>query len=159
MRVRAVPVQVGGPIHHSFQRREIMNTKRLTRILLIVVPALLALGCAPVAPLMTITDQPIEASRPASLDEIGNAIIRAGASLNMQMRKVRPGIITATYVPMGGAGKGLSATMEVKYNTKSYSIEYKDSQGLKYDGTNIHRNYNKWVQSLDSRIRVQLTTM
>jgi hypothetical protein len=133
--------------------------KRLTRILLIVVPALLALGCAPLAPVMNVTDQTFETNRPASLDEIGNAIIRAGASLNMQMRKVRPGLISATYVPMGGAGKGLSATMEVKYNAKSYSIEYKDSQGLKYDGTSIHRNYNLWVQRLDARIRVQLTTM
>lgn len=136
-----------------------MNTKRLTRMLLIVVPALLAIGCAPLAPVMSITDQTIETSRPASLDEIGNAIVRAGASLNMQMRKVRPGIINATYVPLGGAGKGLSATMEIKYNTKNYSIEYKDSQGLKYDGTNIHRNYNKWVQSLDNRIRAQLMTL
>lgn len=135
-----------------------MNMKRVTRILLIVVPALLALGCAPLAPVMNVTDAPTSTNRPASLDEIGNAIVRAGASLNMQMRKVRPGLIDATYVPMGGAGKGLSATMEIKYNTKSYSIEYKDSQGLKYDGTNIHHNYNNWVQSLNNRIRAQLST-
>lgn len=131
-----------------------MNMKRLTRILLIVVPALLALGCAPLAPVMNVTDAPTSTNRPASLDEIGNAIVRAGASLNMQMRKVRPGVIDATY-----AVRGLSATMEIKYNTKSYSIEYKDSQGLKYDGTNIHKNYNGWVTNLDNRIRAQLATM
>jgi hypothetical protein len=49
--------------------------------------------------------------------------------------------------------------MDIKYNTKSYSIEYKDSQGLKYDGTNIHKNYNSWVMNLDNRIRAQLSTM
>jgi hypothetical protein len=128
--------------------------KRLTRILLIVVPALLALGCAPLAPVVNVTDAPTTTNRPASLDEIGNAIVRAGASLNMQMRKVRPGFVEAVY-----AIRGLSATMDIKYNTKSYSIEYKDSQGLKYDGTNIHKNYNSWVMNLDNRIRAQLSTM
>ena len=111
------------------------------------------------APIRNIEGQPVSTNRAASLDEIGNAIVRAGASLNMQMQKVRPGVINATYVPMGGAKQGLSATMEIKYDSKQYSINYKDSQGLKYDGTNIHKNYNNWVQSLDNRIRVQLSTL
>lgn len=127
--------------------------KRLTRILLIVVPALLAIGCATV-PVQNIADQSIETNRPVSLQEIGNAIVRAGASLNMQMRRVRPGVIDATY-----AVRGVSATMEVKYSTKSYSIEYKDSQGMKYDGTNIHKNYNGWVANLNNRIQAQLSSL
>jgi len=111
------------------------------------------------APIRSIEGQPVTTNRAASLDEIGNAIVRAGASLNMQMRKVRPGLVEATYVPMGGANKGLSATMEIKYDSKQYSIVYKDSTGLGYDGSKIHKNYNNWVQSLDNRIRVQLSTL
>jgi hypothetical protein len=130
-----------------------MNMKRLTRMLLIVVPALLAIGCATV-PVENITGQSIDTNRPASLDEIGNAIVRAGVSLNMQMKKVRPGIINAVY-----AIRGVSATMEVKYSTKTYSIEYKDSSGLKYDGTNIHKNYNSWVANLNNRIQAQLSSL
>ncbi len=127
--------------------------KRLARMLLIVVPALVAIGCTTV-PVQNITDQTFTTNRPASLEEIGNTIVRAGASLNMQMRKVRPGLINATY-----AVRGVSAVMEIKYSTKSYSIEYKDSQGLKYDGTNIHKNYNSWVQNLNNRIQAQMSAL
>ncbi len=115
----------------------------------------LIIGCASVvAPVSNVERQPVTARRAASLDEIGNAIVRAGASLNMQMQKVRPGLITVTYTP-----RGLSATMEIEYDTKQYSITYKDSRGLKYDGSQIHKTYNSWVHNLDNRIRVQLSAL
>ena len=131
-----------------------MHFIRLKNVSLFVGALALVVGCAPLAPLRNIENQPVSTNRAASLDEIGNAIVRAGVSLNMQMQKVRPGLINAT-----NAVRGLSATMEIKYDTKQYSISYKDSQGLKYDGTQIHRNYNGWVQNLDNRIRAQLTTL
>jgi len=49
--------------------------------------------------------------------------------------------------------------MEIEYDTKQYSITYKDSQGLKYDGSQIHKTYNSWVHNLDNRIRVQLSAL
>ena len=134
-----------------------MRFIRLKNVLLFVGALALVVGCAPLALVQNVEKQPVSTNRAASLDEIGNAIVRAGVSLNMQMQKVRPGIINATYIPIGG--RGASAVMEIKYDTKQYSITYKDSQGLKYDGSQIHRNYNNWVQNLDNRIRAQLTTL
>jgi hypothetical protein len=49
--------------------------------------------------------------------------------------------------------------MEIKYDTKQYSIAYKDSQGLQYDGAQIHKTYNGWVQRLDGRIKAQLSQL
>ena len=59
--------------------------------------AALIIGCV-VAPVVNVANQPVLTNRAASLDEIGNAIVRAGVSLNMQMLKVEPGLITATHL-------------------------------------------------------------
>jgi hypothetical protein len=51
--------------------------------------------------------------------------------------------------------------VDINYTTKGYSITYKDSADLKYDaekGT-IHEGYNKWIQRLDSNIRVKLSLL
>ena len=49
------------------------------------------------------------------------------------------------------------AVVDVRYDTKTYSIKYKDSSNLQYDGTSIHKNYNGWIQNLDNAIRARLT--
>jgi hypothetical protein len=131
-----------------------MRSNQLKNVVLTVGSAALIISCAAsLPPVQNVESQP--ADKPwVMLGEVGNAIVRAGVLLNMTMRKVRPGLITATYAP-----GGLSATMEIKYDTRQYSITYKDSQGLKYDGTGIHKTYNTWVQRLDQGIRAQLSTL
>jgi hypothetical protein len=49
-----------------------------------------------------------------------------------------------------------TATAEVKYNTKTYSIRYLDSTNLDASGGNIHKNYNGWIENLDREIRAEL---
>ena len=39
----------------------------------------------------------------------------------------------------------------------TYSILYRDSNNLDYDGVNIHSNYNGWVQRLSAEINAQLS--
>ena len=51
------------------------------------------------------------------------------------------------------------AKVDINYNTKTYSITYKDSSDLDYDGTKIHKNYNGWIQNLDNAIKVQLSAI
>jgi hypothetical protein len=51
------------------------------------------------------------------------------------------------------------AKVDVKYDTKTYNITYKDSSNLEYDGKNIHKNYNGWIQNLDNGIRAQLSNL
>lgn len=115
----------------------------------------LGAACAPLAPIQNYPNQPLTTNRPVSLDEVGKAIRAAGASLRMQMQQVRPGVIQATYI----GTKARSAVMEIKYDTKQYSITYKDSQGMQYDGNNILKGYNGWVENLDKNIRAQLSAL
>ena len=48
------------------------------------------------------------------------------------------------------------AVVDVTYTTKAYSIRYKDSTNLGYDGEGIHPNYNGWIDRLDAAIRAEL---
>jgi hypothetical protein len=49
------------------------------------------------------------------------------------------------------AGHGLTTT--------SFSISYRDSKDLNYDGSNIHSNYNNWIHNLDQAIQQQLAAL
>jgi hypothetical protein len=48
------------------------------------------------------------------------------------------------------------ATVDIYFGTTSYSIIYKDSVNLDYKDGRIHRNYNKWVQNLNSDIQSKI---
>ena len=115
---------------------------------------LLIAACA--TPVLNINNAPVQTSsgQKTSLDEVGKAITRAGVALGWQMKTERPGNIVATLNL-----RGHTAVVDVTYNTQSYSINYKDSVNLKYDGKNIHPNYNGWIQNLDRGIRTQISTL
>ena len=68
------------------------------------------------------------------------------------MRKEAPGHIIGTLNI-----RDHIAIVDITYNSDSYSITYKDSTNLNYNGTNIHRNYNNWINNLDNAIKVQLS--
>lgn len=51
------------------------------------------------------------------------------------------------------------AQVDIRYTTTSYSITYRDSKDLNYDGSNIHRNYNNWIRNLDQAIKQQLASL
>ena len=48
-------------------------------------------------------------------------------------------------------------TLNLRTPMAKFSIKYLDSADPGYDGTNIHNNYNGWIQSLDKSIQVQLS--
>jgi hypothetical protein len=105
---------------------------------------------------LEVIDAPVEmiGNKQATMADVEKAIIRAGSQLGWRMSSVKPGLIVGTI-----AIRSHTATVEVPYTAKSYSIKYKDSTGLDYKGTQIHPNYNGWVQNLDKGIRTQLSTM
>jgi hypothetical protein len=116
--------------------------------------ALSMAGCAG-KPVYDVTSAPIAASKAnPSMDDIGKAIQRAGAGLGWQMQQVRPGQIVGTL-----ALRDHKAVVDVTYDPKTYSIKYKDSTNLNYDGSTIHNNYNGWIQNLDKAIRTQLSLL
>jgi hypothetical protein len=49
------------------------------------------------------------------------------------------------------------AVVSITYDRTQFSIRYKDSENLRYDGTRIHRNYNRWVLNLERDIRVAVS--
>ena len=130
---------------------------RVTKWVAIVASVLVmfAVGCRGSVPVYNVTNTPVAASKPnPSLDEVGKAIQRAGVQLGWEMKEMKPGYIVGTL----NIRKHL-AVVDVNYSTRSYSITYKDSTELQYDGKSIHQNYNGWVQNLDKGIRAQLSAL
>ena len=130
---------------------------RITRWVAVIVSALIlvAVGCRGAVPVYNVADAPVAASKPnPGLDEVGKAIQRAGAALGWQMKETKPGHMLGTLTLRKHV-----AVVDVNYSVKSYSIRYKDSTELDYDGGNIHPNYNGWIQNLDKGIRAQLSTL
>jgi hypothetical protein len=52
-----------------------------------------------------------------------------------------------------------TAVVDILYSPSQYRIMYKSSDALLYDGTQIHRNYNKWVELLERRINIELNKL
>lgn len=125
------------------------------KLILVVFACALVSACATRAPLYNVSAAPVDVSKKnASLDEIGDAIRRAGASLGWQMKLVKPGLIAGTLNL-----RNHNANVNIPYSTKTYDITYKDSVNLDYDGTTIHKNYNSWIQNLDRQIRANLSAL
>jgi hypothetical protein len=51
------------------------------------------------------------------------------------------------------------AKVDITFTTEVFSIKYLDSKVLRYDGTNIHRNYNKWIILMERRIHHNLNAL
>lgn len=128
---------------------------KLTRISVITLTAALVFlaGCR-TTPIYNVENAPIEISSKHTSNDIKKAIIRAGTGLGWQMKAKKKGHIVGTlYI------RKFIAVVDINYTPKSYSITYKSSSGLQYDGESIHKNYNGWVQNLDRRIQSQLTAI
>ncbi len=130
------------------------NLKFRTGVALADVLTLALIGCRS-NPVYNITNTPVMASsRSYSTSDVRSAILQAGASLGWQMKEVRPGLIVATlYV------RDHMAQVDIPYDRKTYSIVYRDSQNLDYDGANIHSNYNGWVQRLNAAINSRISVL
>ena len=124
-----------------------------------LVPAVVALALVLAAcrsnPVYNVSGAPVTTStRNYSLGDVRGAILQAGASLGWQMKIVRAGLIVGTlYV------REHMAKVEIPYDRNTYSILYRDSNNLDYDGANIHGNYNGWVQNLSNAINARLSVL
>jgi multisubunit Na+/H+ antiporter MnhE subunit len=122
------------------------------KTLLLAIAVVLVAGCR-TAPIYNVSDSTVvvAAGTQATMDNVKTAILRAGNRLGWQMTETAPGMITARI-----SLRNHTATAEVKYNTKTYSIRYLDSTNLDASGGNIHKNYNGWIENLDREIRADL---
>jgi len=122
-------------------------------ILIIIMASLLLMlaGCK-TNPILNIQNTPIEILAKHSSKDIKKAIIRAGTELDWQMKSVKEGHIIGTlYV------RTHVAVVDINYSKNNYNIIYKSSKNLKYDGINIHKNYNRWIQVLNRLIQKKLS--
>ena len=132
-----------------------MTTAKNIFILIILTVFLTACKSAPI---LNINDDQFEAQN-KTMDEVTQGIKLAGAGLGWRMEKIKPGLIVATLYLRTHMAK-----VNISYNTKSYSINYKDSTNLDYqqnssnhDGQDaIHSNYNGWIQNLSNAIQQQV---
>lgn len=46
-----------------------------------------------------------------------------------------------------------SVTIDIPYSRESVAFKYKSSNNMRYDGTKIHRSYNRWIKNLEVGIR------
>ncbi len=115
---------------------------------------LLALAACREAPVYNVEQAPLNAPKGASLSQIGKAIKVAGAQLGWQMQDVSPGKMVGKLY-----NRSHVAEVDLVYDKQNYSIRYKDSVNLNYDGATIHKNYNSWVQNLQKAITAQVLAL
>lgn len=126
----------------------------LRSALKVLIPAiaLLVVGCRALVPIYEVQQAPLTTSRALSMAEVERAIRTAGAGLGWQMVERGFGSLEGVLVL-----REHRAVVDIRYDTNFYSIKYKDSSNLNYDGSTIHPNYNGWVQNLQRAIRAQVS--
>jgi hypothetical protein len=90
----------------------------------------------------------------SSIKQIETAIKKGALRKSWSVKKEKEGLLTAT---INVRGRHI-AVVSISYDAKGYKINYKDSQGLDYDASSntIHKNYNKWITSLERNINYEL---
>lgn len=122
------------------------------KILVALGMVLLVAGCSS-RPIVNVTDQPVvtAAGKQLTADQVRTAIVSAGNGLGWVITPVSPGLLSGRFVSVDHV-----AVVDIRYTDKLYTITYKDSTNLNYKGTQIHKAYNAWVETLDRDIRAEL---
>jgi hypothetical protein len=113
------------------------------------------LGACTSAPIYSVPEQPISTNtKNAQLKDVRMAIDRGATKMGWTVKEQGPNSFLAELDL-----RTHKAIVEITFNTQSYSIAYKDSSNLMYDGKSIHRNYNGWIHNLQKSINAQLDTL
>lgn len=96
-------------------------------------------------PIVNVSNYPFGLTKPARLEQISQAIVRAGARRGWSIVQVRPGVLVGTLNI-----RTHQAAVDIVHDTSTFSITYKSSSNLLYDADRqvIHRNFNIWIQNL-----------
>lgn len=122
------------------------------RLLALVVVMTASAGCVRDLQVYNVDAHPIpQAAQSLSMTEIKSVIMLAGADRGWTFEEVGPGEIAATLLV-----RRHTARVNIQYSQTNYSIRYKDSVNLRYTGSTIHRNYNKWIMKLEQDIEGDL---
>ena len=128
---------------------------------IVLVLVLIGLASCRMAQIQNIENAPVvfQPGETKTLAQVEKAIIRGGTSRGWVMSPVGPGHLMGTLHLRSHV-----AVVDITFDTKTYSIKYKDSTNLHYskdsDGTeHIHSNFVSWMQNLKTSINLELLTM
>lgn len=141
---------------HAEKKGDISMNSRMFQGFAAVVAFLLLTGFGAGAPIYNVQSAPIPPSPAATMENIEKAIIRAGLTLGWKVTPTGPGKAEAVLVL-----RRHRVIVDITYDTKSYSVNYKDSVNVDYDAQNktIHSNYNGWIRNLENGIRAQVSVL
>jgi hypothetical protein len=123
--------------------------------LLLIVSAGVALSACREAPVYNVIESPLAVQNEyVTLDEVTDAIVRAGTNIRWIMVEEGPGHIVGTLNI-----REHQAVVDIFYTVESFTIKYKDSLNLLYNGSSIHRNYNKWIMNLEQAIQKEVVAL
>lgn len=101
-----------------------------------------------IQPIQNVTDNPIPRQMQSlPLDAIEQQIVLGGNSPPWTLVRVAPGVISGNL-----SFRSHAAKVDVLVTNQSYSIRYVSSTNLAEQGEEIHRNYNRAVESLRRNI-------
>jgi hypothetical protein len=105
-------------------------------------------GPANIEPLYSVVDTRFSNGPLDDLSGVAKDIRRAATMLGWIVEDREPTEILATNRKGQHAG-----IVTIRFDTAKFSINYRNSTRLDYDGDNIHKLYNRWVADLERAIQ------
>lgn len=125
---------------------------QLPQLLAFVLISLAVVGCSQNEAIYTVEHASV--SGPGGQltdDQVHNAILTSLQTRDWVVQEEMPNKIIAKQT-----FRKHSATIQINYSQTGYSLLYRESENLGYDGSEIHRNYNKRIRQLEAEINRQL---
>ena len=129
---------------------------KLTKTILSLILGLTIAGCGKTILLQNYPDNvfPKAWSGKQTPGNVEKAIVRAAMSKGWVIDKEDEGKLVATLNI-----RKHRLVMVIEFDDHSYSLTYRDSSNLLYDGKRIHRQYANWVKNLTYSIDANLATL
>lgn len=133
---------------------EYLLMKKLSVILLAIFIVTIS-GCKSTIPLHNYMNEKIVqyGQNTSTVESVERAIVKAGLLLGWKIDIQEQGKILATLDI-----RKHQLVVLITHDDKEFSIKYKDSTNLKYNGYKIHRQYANWVTNLIRTINAQNIT-
>jgi S1-C subfamily serine protease len=131
-------------------------------IITIIVWAFLGLvvGCARLQPIYNVGNAQIttRSGKTPALEDVAQGIKQTAERRGWVVSDETPGHMVAiiTVDRSWPVRQSHMAAVDIAFNPSNYSITYKYSSELLWNGAEIHRNYNKWVKLLEQDINARL---
>jgi hypothetical protein len=105
-------------------------------------------------PVYNVVDKPIRAAsgRQLDLDEVEVLLRSAAEFKGWKVNEEGDGHLSARINV-----RTHYAEIDIHFTAENYSITYRDSRELMYDGEKIHRNYNKWIKLIEENVDERLS--